>query len=294
MMDVLFQRVKDVVYKVADGTAQIGVTGFDVVYESPHDDLVVIHDKLGYGHCKLLVAVPQSWVDVNDMADLVEVAQDFRENKGRDLRIATTYSHSTRRFLHSWGIHHFKMVRAEGAIEAAPTIGYADIIVDITQTGTTLRENHLKEIHNGIITESQACLIGNKVALKNNPQHLEAVRTLLEYMDAALQGNLYEQITVNISGTNPEEVAAKVAANPTTRGLLGPTISPIYSANSDSDAWWYTVTITIETGALLRAVEYLRAIGGTQVIVSPVRFVFMKKSDTFADLCQKLEIDLVE
>src|SRR5687768_826158 len=95
-INVLFQRVKDVVYKVSDGTAQIGITGLDVVRENPHEDLVIIHEGLGYGHCQLVVAVPEAWVDVECMADLVDVAQDFREQKQRNLRVATTYSRMTR------------------------------------------------------------------------------------------------------------------------------------------------------------------------------------------------------
>src|SRR5262245_14017547 len=88
-LGVLFQRVKDVVYKVADGTIHLGITGYDVVHENPHENLVIIHDKLGYGHCSLVVAVPESWVDVQNMVDLAEVALDFRERKGRNIRIAT-------------------------------------------------------------------------------------------------------------------------------------------------------------------------------------------------------------
>ncbi len=98
-VDVLFQRVTDVVYKVSDGTAQLGVTGLDVVREHPHEDLIVIHDDLRYGDCKLLVAVPEAWVDVESMIDLTEVALDFRENKRRNLRVATTYSNLARQYL---------------------------------------------------------------------------------------------------------------------------------------------------------------------------------------------------
>lgn len=167
-VDVLFQRVTDVVYKVSDGTAQLGITGLDVVREHPHEDLLVIHEDLRYGQCKLLVAVPESWVDVETMIDLTEVALDFREHKRRDLRVATVYSNLCRQFLHDQGIHHFVLVNAEGAIEAAPTIGYADIIVDLVQTGTTLRENHLKALPDGVIVELQACLVGNRRALREN------------------------------------------------------------------------------------------------------------------------------
>src|SRR5215216_6789940 len=109
-VDVLFQRVTDVVYKVSDGTAQLGITGLDVVREHPHEDLVLVHEDLGYGQCKLLVAVPEGWVDVETMIDLNEVAVDFREQKRRNLRVATTYSNLTRQYLHEQGIHHFTLV----------------------------------------------------------------------------------------------------------------------------------------------------------------------------------------
>ncbi len=283
-VDVLFQRVTDVVYKVSDGTAQLGVTGLDVVREHPHDDLIVIHDDLGYGECKLLVAVPEAWVDVESVIDLTEVALDFREHKRRNLRVATTYSNLARQYLHEQGIHHFTLVNAEGAIEAAPTIGYADIIVDLVQTGTTLRENHLKALPDGVIVESQACLVGNRQALREDPAVLDTARVMLEQIDAALQGRGFSQVTVNIYGESAEEVARKIATNPLTRGLQGPTVAPIQGTESH----WHTVTIIISSKNLLKAVEYLRQLGGTQCIVVPVRYVFLESSPTFARLKETL------
>lgn len=289
-VSVLFQRVKDVMYKVADGTAQLGITGLDVVKENPHENLVVLHDSLGYGHCKLIVAVPEAWVDVENMDDLVDVALDFRELKQRNLRIATVYANLTRRFLHAHGIHHFTLVKAEGAIEAAPTIGYADMVIDLTQTGTTLRENHLKPLNDGVIVESQACLIGNRQALKDNPLTLDTARIMLEYIDATLNGKRYQHVTVNIKGEDAESVAHKVAQNPVTRGLQGPTVAPIYSVNGSANGQWYTVTLTVRTRDLLKAVEYLRSIGGAQVTVEPVRYVFLQESSSYARLLTLLEV----
>jgi ATP phosphoribosyltransferase len=286
---VLFQRVKDVLYKVADGTAQLGITGMDVVHEYRHENLIVIHPKLGYGHCSLMIAVPETWIDVDSMLDLVDVALDFREQRKRNIRIATTYPTLTRRFLHAQGLHHFTLVRAEGAIEAAPTIGYADIICDLTQTGTTLRENNLKPIPDGVVIESQACLIGNLSALRQSTGLLQTTRTLVEYIDSALQGKKYNQVTVNIAGRDPQEIAQKVAANPITRGLQGPTIAPIYASNSgDADGQWYTVTLIIENSHVLPAVEHLRSIGGTQSTVIPAKYVFLPESPTYRDLTARL------
>jgi len=286
-LGVLFQRVKDVLYKVSDGTVQLGITGYDVVCENPHPDLVVIHPALDYGHCRLVVAVPESWVDVESVSDLSDIASDLRRDQQRSLRVATTYTHLARQFLHTNGIHHFTIVRAEGAIEAAPTIGYADIIVDLVQTGTTLRENHLKPLDDGTIVEAQACLVGNLHALRNNPETLAAAQILLEYFDAALQGKRYRQLTVNICGVSAEQVARQVAANSLTQGLQGPTIAPIYDGNSDGKQW-YTVTINILAKDVLLAVNYLREIGSSQVVVSPVNFVFQSESPNFARLKQFL------
>lgn len=285
---VLFQRVKDVVYKVADGTAQLGITGLDVVHEHNHENLIVIHDQPGYGHCQLVVAVPEAWVDVETMRDLAEIALDFRETHGRNLRIATTYTAMTREFFHRHHIHHFTLVRADGAIEAAPTIGYADIIVDLTQTGTTLRENHLKELKDGVIVDSQACLIGNRDALRNDPALLEVTRTLLEHMDAAQEGRHCYQLKVDIQGESPQEVAELVISNPMTQGLLGPTVSPIYTANGNGQ--WHTVTITVSTSNLLTTTEYLRSIGGRHAVVTPVRYLFREQSQTYQQLLTKLSL----
>src|SRR5258708_15506009 len=147
-LDVLFQRVTDIVYKVMEGTVEFGITGMDVVQEIAGgvSDVVVLHENLRYGNCQLVLAVPEAWIDVDTIADIVDISHDFREQKRRNLRVATKFTNLARDFLHSHGVHHFTLVEAEGAIEAAPTLGYADVIIDLSATGTTLRENHLKPV----------------------------------------------------------------------------------------------------------------------------------------------------
>lgn len=290
-LGVLFQRVKDIVYKVSDGTAQLGITGLDVVCENPHDDLIVIHDKLGYGHCKLVVAVPEAWADVQTIMDLTELAHEFREQKGRNIRIATTYPQLTRQFLYKNQLHYFTLVRAEGAIEAAPTIGYADFVVDLTQTGTTLRENHLRIIEDGTIVEAQACLIGNRTALQRNPQLRDAVQILLEHIDAAIRGRDYYQITADIQGESAEAIAKKLSLHPATHGLLGPTIAPIYQPTTSASGSWFTITLTVSQKDLLSAVGYLREVGGTHALVTPIKYLFLHESLTYQRLREKLDND---
>jgi len=284
-VNVLFQRVKDVLYKVGDGTAQLGITGYDLVCEYPNDDIVVIHEALGYGHCELVVAVPESWVDVENIYDLSEVALHFRDNKGRNLRVATTYTHQARQFLHHHEIHHFSLVKADGAIEAAPTIGYADIVIDLTQTGTTLRENHLKLIKGGSILSSQACLIGNKQALLGDSKVLGVLKRMLEYIDAATNAHGFIEVSANVQGEDAGSIAELIHVNPLTGGLQGPHISQLYSQDKSIG---YTVTVVVESRNLLNVIEHMRSIGGQQILVKPVQYIFLDKSQTYAKLLERL------
>ena len=292
-LDVLFQRVTDIVYKVIDGTVDLGITGLDVVYEYGQysEDLVVLHDNLRFGDCSLVVAVPESWVDVDSMIDLADVALEMRENHHRNLRVATKFSQLTRRFLHQHGVHHFTLVSAEGAIEAAPMLGYADIIVDITATGTTLRENQLKPIPDGTVLESRACLIGNLRRLRENPEALNTARSILEMIDGALGGQRYYQLTGNIRGQSAAQVAHDVASHPVTKGLQGPTVAPIYAANTpeQDDGQWFSVTVIVPSKALLPAITHLREIGGTHTSAIPVRYAFMPQSPSYEKLLERLQ-----
>ncbi len=289
-IDVLFQRVGDIVYKIADGTVHLGITGLDIVKEHPSNELVVVHENLGYGACELVLAVPEAWLDVDCMSDLVDISLDFREHKRRNLRIATKFTNLTRRFLHDQGLHHFTLVESEGALEAAPTLGYADMICDLTATGTTLRENHLKTLSDGIVLKSQSCLVANRTALKSDPLVLSTVHTLLELIDGAVQGKNYYSVTSNICGASAEAVAALVTQNPVTRGLQGPTIAPIYAASSaaPTDQQWYAVTVMIRSQDLLATVTHLRSIGGMQTTVTPARYVFLEHSPSFTALANLL------
>jgi ATP phosphoribosyltransferase len=254
------------------------------------DNVVVIHDALKYGGCSLLVAVPEAWIDVESMHDLVDVAFDIRETQKRDLRVATTYTRSARKFLHENGIHHFTIVKSDGAIEAAPTLGYADVVVDLTQTGTTLRENRLRPLRDGTIYYSEACLVGNRDALRSDPELMEKVRLLLERMEASLNGRKYYQLSTNIQGHKPEQIAEQVRANPITRGLQGPTIARVYSEQTNSDSFWFSVTIVVHEKDILAAVDYLRSIGGTQTTAHPTEFVFMEQAESFTRLKESLNL----
>ena len=119
--------------------------------------------RLGFGQADVVVAVPDVWLDVETMADLDDVAADFRQRHGRRLRIATKYWRLTQQFFsQKHGIQVYRIVESLGATEGAPAAGSADVIVDITTTGSTLRANHLKILSDGVILRSQACLVASK------------------------------------------------------------------------------------------------------------------------------------
>ncbi|MNY02937.1 ATP phosphoribosyltransferase [compost metagenome] len=94
------------------------------------------------------------------MADLGDVASEFRARHGRRLAIATKYWRLTQQFFsRQHGIQLYRIVESLGATEGAPAAGQADIIVDITSTGSTLKANHLKILSDGIIVRSEACFV---------------------------------------------------------------------------------------------------------------------------------------
>lgn len=161
-LDILFLSASEIARELGYGSVDLGVTGEDLARETlAHaDERVAIEAQLGFGHADVVVAVPEVWRDVTTMADLDDVAADFRQRHGRRLRIATKYWRLTQQFFsQKHGIQVYRIVESLGATEGAPAAGSADMIVDITSTGSTLRANRLKVLEDGIILRSQACLV---------------------------------------------------------------------------------------------------------------------------------------
>src|SRR5712692_10574925 len=217
-MEVVFQRAADIPALVQDGDAALGITGYDILAEHRgygddgqgeedyDDELLMLERSLGFGHCRLVVAVPETWVDVSTPADLWHLAGYYRSRKGHNLRIATKYPRLTTHFLRQHGITHYKLVSPHGALEAAPPTDTADLIVDLTETGTTLRENHLKLLDDGVVLRSQACLIANARLLQENTQALNMATTMLELIEARLQARNRSMLTAHLQVETLEEM----------------------------------------------------------------------------------------
>jgi ATP phosphoribosyltransferase len=163
---VRFYPAAEIARELIMGAVDMGVTGSDLIYEGAEDgqEHVVFVKALNFGQANVVVAVPDAWIDVTHMADLADVASDFRLRHGRWLRIATKYVHLTRKFFSDWGIAEYRIVESAGATEAAPASGTADLIVDITSSGETLSANALRVLEDGLIMKSEANLIVSKAA----------------------------------------------------------------------------------------------------------------------------------
>jgi ATP phosphoribosyltransferase len=177
-VDVAFLSASEIARELVNGNIHAGITGEDLAREGidDADEVLEFAARLGFGHANVVIGVPQAWVDVNNMADLSDVAAEFRSRHGRRLRIATKYWNLTQGFFKEKGIDAYRIVESLGATEAAPAAGQADVIVDITSTGSTLKANHLKMLADGIILKSEANLIVSR-ALSSQSDHTE---TLME------------------------------------------------------------------------------------------------------------------
>lgn len=163
---VRFFPASEIARELIRGTIDLGVTGLDLIHETSEQgpDSVTTAGELGFGQADVVVAVPDAWIDVTHMHDLADVASDFRSRHGRWMRIATKYITITRQHFAHAGIAEYRTVESLGATEAAPASGVADIVVDITTTGSTLAANGLRVLEDGVMLASQACLFATRNA----------------------------------------------------------------------------------------------------------------------------------
>ena len=173
-IQIILLAASDLPLEIKKGNLDIGITGRDLVFEKILDwqKWVVELQQLGFGNADLVIGVPQFWIDVNHLDDLDEVAYFFRKKYSRCLRIATKYQNITREFLIDKQVTNFEIVESQGATEGAIVNGIADVVVDITSTGETLKQNKLKTIEDGILLKSFAAIFMNKRWYKRNKSDL--------------------------------------------------------------------------------------------------------------------------
>lgn len=174
----------DIAEALDSGDVHLGATGEDLLRERGDiDSRVLMLRPLGFGRADLVVAAPKSWLDVDTMADLEEVAHDFLVRTGRRMRVATKYVTQTRAFFASHGVADYRITESGGATEGAPAAGAAEVVVDITTTGATLAANGLKVLDDGLILKSQFQLAAN-LQIAWSREQLATAERLLRVVEA--------------------------------------------------------------------------------------------------------------
>jgi ATP phosphoribosyltransferase len=196
-IEVLLLSAGEIAASLLAGDVHLGITGEDLLREAAPELQNRIHlvRPLGFGFANVVVAVPQYWIDVSTMADLDDVCAAYAARHRRRLRVATKYPQLTRSFFAQARIADYRIVPSAGATEGAPAAGTAEVIVDITTTGATLRDNGLKLLDDGVILKSQAQLAASLTATWDSEAR-GAARSLLARLDtgAPLYAALAEQL----------------------------------------------------------------------------------------------------
>ena len=194
----------DIADALGAGEAHLGVTGEDLLRERGDlESRALLLRALGFGRADLVAAVPKSWLDVDTMADMEEVAHDYLARTGRRMRVATKYLAQTRAFFARHGVVDYRITESSGATEGAPAAGAAELVVDITTTGATLVANGLKVLADGVILKSQAQLAASLRADWSKAQ-LTAAERLLRIIEARTAARNSATLTWPASGDAKE------------------------------------------------------------------------------------------
>ena len=204
----------DIAASLAAGDIHLGVTGEDLLAElrDVGGAEVLLLSALGFGRADLVVAAPKSWIDVQTMADVDDIAHAHLARTGRRLRVATKYLVQARAFFARHGIADYRLVESGGATEGAPAAGLAELVIDITSTGDTLAANGLKVLDDGVILRSQAHLAASPRAGWDTDA-MAAARRLLSIIEARARG----KAMASLIWPAAQDAAARAALAPFVR-----------------------------------------------------------------------------
>ena len=170
-IQIIYLHAREIIERLADKSKSLdmGFSGLDLLKESEINiqKNIKVFKSYPYGKATLVVAIPNDFIDIFSMADLEEVAFEFKDKKKRRLRVATKYPNLTREFFYNKGVTQFSLVKSVGSTEVAPFTGSSELITDITSTGSTLAANNLRIINDGYILKSELCMMVGKSSLKN-------------------------------------------------------------------------------------------------------------------------------
>jgi len=275
-IEIAYLSAGEIAGQLAAGAAHLGVTGEDLIREMiPRaDDKVVLLDGLGFGFANVVVAVPQAWIDVRGMADLDDVATAFRLKHDRRMRVATKYINLTRAFFARHGVIDYRIVESSGATEAAPAAGTAELIVDITTTGTTLAANGLKVVEDGTILRSQANLVAARGAPWSEGAR-ETARLVLDRIVAHTRARAFREVRTRFKGLDDKLLATAQERFGVVAPYGGPTSSGM-------------MTLHCPPPAVHALASFLREHGAETVVVAELDYVFARDNPLYEKLAAKL------
>ncbi len=245
--EAIFVRAADISEFVADGAADVGVTGWDLVRESGRD----LHEllDLGFGKCRMVVAAR----DDSGLATLDDLRVD-----GAPPRVATVFPRITRNFFEDLG-RSVTVVPVSGACEIAPHLGIADIVVDITSTGSTLRMNGLHEV--ATVLESSARLIATPALANASPiaPATIALAELTTALESVLRARGQRYVMANVPRAALDEVTRVLP------GLNGPTVIDLVNGGTH-----VAVHAVVPAHAIYRTIAQLKQLGGEGILVTRI------------------------
>jgi ATP phosphoribosyltransferase len=220
------------------------------------------------------VAVPQAWIDVRSMADLDDVATAFRLKHDTRMRVATKYINLTRGFFAQQGVIDYRIVESSGATEGAPAAGTAELIVDITTTGTTLAANGLKVIEDGTILRSQANLVAARGAAWTDATR-ETARLVLDRIVAHTRAKAFREVRTRFKGLDD----ALLATAGERFGVVAPYGGPTSSG---------MMTLHCPPAHVHALASFLREHGAETVVVAALDYVFARDNPLYEKLAAKI------
>ena len=167
-IEIIYLHAREIIEQLGE-SLDLGFSGLDLLKESEINiqNNIKVFKKYPYAQATLVVAIPSDFIDIFSMADLEELAFEFKDKKKKRLRVATKYPNLTREFFYSKGVTQFSIVKSIGSTEIAPYTGSSEVITDITSTGSTLAANNLRIINDGYILKSELCMMVAKSSLQN-------------------------------------------------------------------------------------------------------------------------------
>jgi len=271
-VEVAYLSAGEIADALAQGTVHLGITGEDLLRETIADmaNRVVVIEGLGFGFANVVVAVPQAWIDVRSMADLDDVATAFRLRHDRKMRVATKYVNLTRDFFSRFGIVDYRIVESSGATEGAPAAGSAELIVDITTTGSTLAANGLKIVDEGTILRSQASLVAARGATWGDTER-EIARRILDRIAAQARARAYREVRTRFPGCNETMLTQAKERFGVVAPFGGPTSSGM-------------LTLHCPPAAVYDLASFMRDRGAQSIVVAAIDYVFAPDNPLYTRL----------